>query len=942
MTARHHALTRAFALAAILVTGCRTTRAVTDPVLIQRSSAFSDHTVPAIESEAMFESLSRREGLLRAVKFIITDFHRPDARSLRFYDSNFFRLHDEWYWFRLLNGALVPGDDTEPFEGQRFANIQTVYQWAASASAYPLDLVMYSDGRLYSPRFYAQSFGRQRRFGLGTLVSLPPLRGSTQRRWAFELEFGDGLSHDELMVFFGHLRQKLPRSIADNLRFLVRSPAQELLARDMARARLAEHERVLRYSEIVEPGTREVYSAGITAGYIRFIRADEGIPATNSEQVLVFERTPDLLPPAAGVLTAVPQTPLAHVNLLARNRGIPNAMLAGALEHPMLMQLARGYAPVLFAANGTDEVLVAPLTEEEFRRYRAMTTVPPRMVRTPDPARLPYVQDLSTLRPSDIPSVAPSIGGKATGFIALLAAGASVAIPDAPHAISTRAYTEHVAPLRARISEVIADTVFEGDIRVRELVLEGRARFLERHQTQSDRDFVQAFCDPLGSSQLLGELARGHGVRGMIERTPIAPATIAEIHRALSAAYAHLAPSQGLRFRSSSNAEDIEGFNGAGLYESFTGYLDPRAQRQEPDQRKTIERAIQRVWGSFWGFEAFEERRGARIDHLSAAMAVVVHPRFDDAIERSTGVCTLTVHGPTAPERATLVINIQLGAESVANPDPTKLPEVLMVHVARDGQSRVERGRRSTLSPARELVSDEAARALFAQLAPIADAWISRENQGLSRGRQRRGVTLDFEFHEVLDGWPARRDGTRAPARLVIKQVRTLEPGSRVRADGVEQWPVPREVLSRARRVERERCQIDTTAGRFELERLRVTSDRTLPPDVGYADRPLDAEVRVEFGPLRARGFGPPNNAPASRVEHWEFLSSTSERSQVIAPLDAASAGYDRIVLASDRTATIERGRARESGLATCRSELVFATSRDYLASLLADRAQRR
>ncbi|MBL8678769.1 MAG: hypothetical protein JNK05_06370 [Myxococcales bacterium] len=943
MAARNHLTPTTLALASILAASCRTTRSPTDPVVIARSSNFADHTVPAIADEQSFERLARSEGLIRAVKFIITDFHRPSERALRFYDSNFFKLHDEWYWFRLLNGALVPGDETSPFEGQRFANIPAVYQWAASVAEYPLDLVMYSDGRLYSPRFYAQSFGRQRRFGLGTLVSLPPLRGSTQRRWAFELEFGDGLSHEELMVFFAHLRQKLPPAIASDLRFLVRSPAQETLAREMARAGLAEHQRIIRYSEIVEPGTREVYSAGITAGYIRFIRADEGIPATNSEQVLVFERTPDLLPPAAGVLTAVPQTPLAHVNLLARNRGIPNAMLAGALQHPMLMQLARGYAPVLFSANGTDDVVVAPLTEEEFRRYRAMNSVAPRSVRTPDPSRLPYVQDLSMLRPTDITSVAPSLGGKATGFIALLAAHGSVSIPDKPHAISTRAYTEHLAPLRDRIGQVISDTVFDSDIRVRELVLEGRARFLERHRTQEDRDFVQTFCDRLGSSELLGDLARGHGVRGLIERTPITPQTLAEIHRALSSAYSFLAPTQGLRFRSSSNAEDIEGFNGAGLYESFTGFLDARSQRTESDQRKTIERAIQRVWGSFWGFEAFEERRGARIEHLTAAMAVVVHPRFDDAIERSTGVCTLTVHGPTSPDRATLVINIQLGAESVANPDPAKLPEVLTVRVPRDGSPpRVERGRLSTLSPSRALLSDDAARALYAQLAPVADAWLARENAGVPQGRHRRGLTLDFEFHEVLEGWPARRDGARAPARMVIKQVRTLEPGSRVRVEGADEWPVPREVLSRARRVERERCQIDTSAGRFELERLRVTSDRTLPPDVGYAEVPLDAELRIAFGALRARGFGPPNNGASSRLEHWEIRTSTEGTSVVLAPSDAARAGFDRIVLGADHSATIERDRTRESGLATCRSELLYATGRDYLASLLADRVARR
>ncbi len=926
------------ALIAASATQCRTTRHLDDPALRARSAAFDDHTVPRIESEEAFARLSRNEGMLRAVKFIITDFTAPDRRRLRFYDSNFFKLHDEWYWFRLLNGALVDGDETEPFRARAFANIPAVYQWAAEQAEYPLDLVMYSDGRLYSPRFYERAFGRSRRFGLGTLLSLPPAQGSTARRWAFELEFNDGATHDELMVFYAHLRAHLPPSIANDLHYLVRSQPQEELARQMIRARLTGFDKVLRYDELVPRGTREVYSEGITAGYLRFVRANEGLPASTPEQILVFERSPDLLPPAAGVLTAVPQTPLAHINLLARNRGIPNAMLAGALEDPMLMQLARGYAPVVFAARGASDVSVTALTEQELQRYRSMTERTPRRVQTPDPSQLAYVLDLSEQSPARIPALAASIGGKSSGFIALTHTP-GLAIPDRPLAITTRAYSEHLAPLLDRVRAAIESAEFDGDPRVREMVLEGRAKYLSRHPRQADREFAEAFCDPLGSSTALGDLARGDGVRGLIERTPIAPAALSEIRRALTTAYAHLAPTQGIRFRSSSNAEDIEGFNGAGLYESFTGFLDPSAQPAASDRNKSIERAIRKVWGSFWGFEAFEERRGERIDHLSAAMAVAVHPRFDDAIERTTGVCTFTLLPPNSDDLAALTINVQLGAESVANPDPNKLPEVLTVLARRsDGQLRVERGRRSTLAPARELMTDDAARALFAQTRAVSDAWISRENSTLTRGQQRRSLTLDFEFHEVSEGWPARRDGVRAPARMVLKQVRTLEPASRVRLDGVERWPVPREVIARARRVERERCEADVGAGRVFVERLRVYTDRVMPPDVGYAERAMDVEVTFGLHGARASGIG---NTDELRLEHWQIRTEASERATVLTAVDPVHAGFDRLTLDASRTLTFERALRRASGVATCRTELLFSTPSDYLATILAERARR-
>jgi pyruvate, water dikinase len=43
-----------------------------------------------------------------------------------------------------------------------------------------------------------------------------------------------------------------------------------------------------------------------------------------------------------------------------------------------------------------------------------------------------------------------------------------------------------------------------------------------------------------------------------------------------------------IRFRSSTNAEDIEGFNGAALYNSYTAI--------KGDNKKTIEAAIRKVW----------------------------------------------------------------------------------------------------------------------------------------------------------------------------------------------------------------------------------------------------------------------------------------------------------------------------------------------------------
>ena len=60
-------------------------------------------------------------------------------------------------------------------------------------------------------------------------------------------------------------------------------------------------------------------------------------------------------------------------------------------------------------------------------------------------------------------------------------------------------------------------------------------------------------------------------------------------------AYGDYAVETALRFRSSSSVEDIEGFNGAGLYTSYTGYLHPELLKDVKDHDATIERALLRV-----------------------------------------------------------------------------------------------------------------------------------------------------------------------------------------------------------------------------------------------------------------------------------------------------------------------------------------------------------
>jgi phosphoenolpyruvate synthase/pyruvate phosphate dikinase len=71
---------------------------------------------------------------------------------------------------------------------------------------------------------------------------------------------------------------------------------------------------------------------------------------------------------------------------------------------------------------------------------------------------------------------------------------------------------------------------------------------------------------------------------------------------------------KGMFVRSSTNAEDLPNFNGAGLYSTVPNVRD---------DEKLIE-AIKTVWASIWNFEAYEARERAGIDHTKVYPAVLI------------------------------------------------------------------------------------------------------------------------------------------------------------------------------------------------------------------------------------------------------------------------------------------------------------------------------
>jgi phosphoenolpyruvate synthase/pyruvate phosphate dikinase len=212
----------------------------------------------------------------------------------------------------------------------------------------------------------------------------------------------------------------------------------------------------------------------------------------------------------------------------------------------------------------------------------------------------------------------------------------------------------------------------------------------------------------------------------------------------------------GIRFRSSTNGEDLEGFTGAGLFTSTSG---------NPTSVKSIRKALRTVWASVWRFKAFEERAYRNIDHMAIGMALLVHHSSPN--EASQGVAiTANPFDPSQLEPA-FYINGQAGSSSVVLPDARVKSEELIYFYDNPGQPVTYLGRSNLIPDTSYVLSRDQVRRLGNALAEIHQFFLP-----LYGADKNKFYGMDTEWK--FDRPP---DNPNGPIDLYMKQCRPFSQG---------------------------------------------------------------------------------------------------------------------------------------------------------------------
>jgi len=441
-------------------------------------------------------------------------------------------------------------------------------------------------------------------------------------KWTMSFWEGDKIGPAD--VVRAHKRLEGTFFIKD-LPFRPDSPMQQKIAGDVTKAGL----KTITNDEIYKSATFQAFTKGRAVGKLHVVPIGtpyENLTFSRHDIALLQESYPDITP-VAGILATTFSTPLSHVNLRANAWKIPNAGDKKAREKFGKLDGKVVYYEVTDTGATLREATAAEIKELEGRIIEAKTVNLPRA-----DIDNPSFAMLTRQRAKD----ATIYGTKSANLGEIVTANiAGVRVP-AGFGVPFFYYVQHLRQngLDTKASALLADKRFKVDAAWRKA----------------------AFDD----------------LRKAIVAAPIDQPSLDAIYKRVRLKLG----GKGVFVRSSTNAEDLPGFNGAGLYDTVPNVLG----------KKALGEALKTVWASVWTLRAVDEREAFGIDHKQVFGGVLIQIGVNAT---AAGVLvTKNLYDTTDDKSFTINAKFGLGMRVV---EGQKVPEQIIFDLSNDGTKIISR-----------------------------------------------------------------------------------------------------------------------------------------------------------------------------------------------------------------------------------------------------------
>ncbi len=378
----------------------------------------------------------------------------------------------------------------------------------------------------------------------------------TVEKWTWELWEGDTANTNHIKT----THEVINKTFFQPVSFKPNSVRQDEMAASLNLPEVTQDE-INKHQEYLALNT------GTAVGRIHIIEKLDDTVEIGDNEILILKELPESLPPVRGIIVAKPSTPLSHINILAKGWNIPNVYIKDADK------LYKEYNERWVSLNASfTGVEVKPATLDELKLPTSQT---PLDREAPSNLEVKKLAALGEMRKKD----SLIYGGKSANLGEMMNSKIpNIVVPDG---FTVPFYWYDKFMKDNGFDKIIEDYTMDNDFvhnpRIRKQKLEGFRKMIMEGKFDEGlkKEIIAKWKTQLGAKPVF--------------------------------------------VRSSSNAEDLPNFSGAGLYSSKENVVN----------EEQLINGVKYVWASLWNANAYDARVREYVAQDSVYMSALIQVGID-------------------------------------------------------------------------------------------------------------------------------------------------------------------------------------------------------------------------------------------------------------------------------------------------------------------------